>query len=159
MNEPPIDSVAKKRAATLVVRRCINATREKLFAAWTQPTILVRWWGPEGVICPVAEIDLRVGGSYRIANQFPDGTVVWIAGKFEVIEPPHRLTYTWKLESQKGPVERVTVCFEVYGAATEVVVTHKRIPDDAARTSHERGWIGCLDSLLKYAERPGNWGP
>jgi uncharacterized protein YndB with AHSA1/START domain len=153
MNEPPIDSVPKKLAATLVVRRRINATREKLFAAWTQPALLVRWWGPQGVACPDAEIDLRVGGSYRIANQFPDGKVVWIAGMFEVIDPPNRLTYTWKLESQNGPVERVTVCFEAHGARTEVVVTHERIPDEAARTSHERGWIGCLDGLARYAEQ------
>jgi uncharacterized protein YndB with AHSA1/START domain len=156
MNQPPIGSVPKKLAATLVVRRRINATREELFAAWTQPALLVRWWGPQGVACPAAEIDLRVGGSYRIANQFPDGRVLWISGIFEVIEPPDRLTYTWKLESQTGPAERVTVCFEAHGAATEVVVTHERIPDDAARTSHERGWNGCLDSLLEYAEQPGN---
>jgi uncharacterized protein YndB with AHSA1/START domain len=154
MNEPPIDPVPKKLAATLVVRRRINATPEKLFAAWTQPALLVRWWGPQGVACPAAEINLRVGGSYRIANQFPDGRVIWIAGVFEVIEPPHRLTYTWKLESGNEPVERVTVCFEAHGRATEVVVTHERIPDEAARISHERGWNGCLDSLVMYAERP-----
>ena len=155
MNEPPIDSVPKKLAATLIVRRRINATPQKLFAAWTQPTFLVRWWGPQGVACPAAEIDLRVGGSYRIANQLPDGTVIWIAGIFEVIEPPHRLRYTWKLESQSGPAERVTVCFEAHGAATEVIVTHERIPDEATKMSHERGWTGCLDGLAKYAEHPG----
>jgi uncharacterized protein YndB with AHSA1/START domain len=156
MNEPPIDSVPKKLAATLVVRRRINAGREKLFAAWTQPSLLVRWWGPQGVACLTAEIDLRVGGSYRIANQFPDGTVVWIAGIFEVIEPPDRLAYTWKLESHDGPVERVTVCFEARGAATEVIVTHERIADEATRTSHEHGWIGCLDSLVRYAQQPAS---
>jgi len=155
MNKPPPQSAAKSLASTLVVRRRIDATREKLFAAWTQPELLVRWWGPQGVACPTAEIDLRVGGSYRIANQFTDGTVVWIAGVFEVIEPPHRLSYTWKLGSENGPVERVTVCFEAHGTATEVIVTHERIPDDTARTSHERGWIGCLDGLVKYAEQPG----
>lgn len=154
MNEPPVDCVAKKLAATLVVRRRIKATRERLFAAWTQPELLVRWWGPQGVACPSAQIDLRVGGSYRIANQFPNGTVVWIGGIFEVIEPPHRLAYTWKLESQNVPVERVTVSFEAHSTGTEVVVTHERIPDDTARTSHERGWIGCLDSLVRYAEQP-----
>src|ERR1700747_516474 len=141
----------KTLAATLVVRRRINAIPEKLFAAWTQPALLVRWWGPQGVACPAAEIDLRVGGSYRIANQFPDGRVIWIAGMFEVIEPPHRLTYSWKLESQNGPVERVTVCFVAHGVATEVVVTHERIPDEAARTSHERGWIGWPDRFGGYA--------
>lgn len=143
----------KKLAASLVVRRRINATPEKPFAAWTQPALLVRWWGPQGVACPAAEIDLRVGGAYRIANQFPDGRVLWISGIFEVIEPPHRLTYTWKLESQAGPAERVMVCFEAHGDATEVVVTHERIPDEAVRTSHERGWIGCLDNLVRYAEQ------
>jgi uncharacterized protein YndB with AHSA1/START domain len=155
MNEPPVDSEAKKLTATLVVRRRINATRETLFAAWTRPELMVRWWGPQGVVCPAAEIDLRVGGSYRIANQFPDGTLVWIAGIFEAIEPLHRLTYTWNLESQNGPVERVTVCFEAHGASTEVVLTHERIPDGSTRAGHERGWIGCLDSLARYAERVG----
>jgi len=150
-----IATMTDKLPATLVVRRRINASREKLFAAWTQPALLVRWWGPQGVACPAAEIDLRVGGSYRIANQFPDGTVIWIVGVFEAIEPPHRLAYSWKLESQDGPAERVVVCFEARGAATEVVVTHERIADEAARTSHERGWIGCLDSLVRYAEQPG----
>jgi uncharacterized protein YndB with AHSA1/START domain len=148
--------MTNKPDAALVVRRRIRASAEKLFAAWTQPTLLMRWWGPQGVACPAAEVDLRVGGAYRIANRFPDGTVVWIAGIFEVIESPDRLIYTWKLESQNGPVERVTVCFEAHGGATEVVVTHEKIRDESARTTHERGWVGCLDGLAKYAERPGS---
>jgi len=155
MNEAPDDPEGKTLAATLVVRRRINATGEKLFAAWTRPELVVRWWGPQGVACPAAEIDLRVGGSYRIANQFPDGKVLWIAGTFEIIEPPLRLTYTWKLESMNARTERVTVCFEAHGTATEVIVTHEEICDEATRTSHERGWTGCLDSLVKYAEQSG----
>jgi uncharacterized protein YndB with AHSA1/START domain len=140
-------------AATLVVRRRIKSTAERLFAAWTQPALLMSWWGPAGAECPAAEIDLRVGGTYRIANRFPDGNVVWIAGIFEDIEAPHRLVYSWKLETQGGPAERVTVCFVADGAFTEVVVTHERIASEAARTSHERGWMGCLDGLVKFIER------
>ena len=151
MSELPTDSAQQKLAATLVVRRRIHASPEKLFAAWTQPEHLVHWWGPPGVACPAAEVDLRVGGGYRIANRFPDGTIVWIAGVFELIDPPHRLVYTWKLESQKALEERVTVCFERREAATEVIVTHERIADQAARTRHERGWAGCLDALVRYA--------
>jgi uncharacterized protein YndB with AHSA1/START domain len=153
MGERPIDATQRRLAATLIVRRRIHATPEKLFAAWTEPAHLVQWWGPQGVACPAAEIDLRVGGAYRIANRFPDGTIVWIAGVFELIEPPDRLVYTWRLESQDGPLERVTVCFDRLGASTEVVVTHERIADEATRTSHERGWGGCLDSLVRYAEQ------
>jgi len=151
MSRPPTETGPAQLAATLVVRRRIHATPEKLFAAWTEPQHLVRWWGPEGVACPAADIDLRVGGAYRVANRFPDGSLVWIAGVFELIDPPHRLIYTWKLESQQGPAERVTVCFERHATLTEVIVTHERIANEAARTGHERGWAGCLDGLARYA--------
>src|ERR1700730_15911171 len=150
MSEPPPDSAHEKLAATLVVRRRIHATPEKLFAAWTEAQHLVQWWGPQGVACPAAEIDLRVGGAYRIANRFPDGTVVWIAGVSELIQPPHRLIYTWKLGAKRGAAERVTLHFERVDASTEVIVTHERIADQAARTSHERGWARWLHSPVRY---------
>jgi uncharacterized protein YndB with AHSA1/START domain len=153
MKKSATDAASSTVAATLVVRRQIKATPEKLFAAWTRPELLMCWWGPEGVACPAAEIDLRVGGSYRIANRFPDGNIIWIAGMFEEIDAPRRLVYTWKLQSQTGPPERVTVCFVSDRDMTEVVITHERIPNEAARTGHERGWAGCLDGLVKYIER------
>jgi len=119
----------------LVVRRRIRATPERLFAAWTEPSQLRQWWGPRGVDCIDATIDLRVGGRYSVANRFPDGRVVWISGEFEVIEPPHRLEYTWRMESQTTS-ERVTVRFERDGDATEVIVTHERIPDERTSEMH-----------------------
>ncbi len=150
VTEPPTAASADRYVAALVVRRIIHATPEKLFAAWTEPAHLAQWWGPEGVSCPRAEIDLRVGGPYRIANRFHDGTLVWIVGVFEVLEPPHRLVYTWRLESQFKEPERVTVCFEPRGASTEVIVVHERIDDATTRADHERGWKGCLEGLANY---------
>jgi uncharacterized protein YndB with AHSA1/START domain len=147
-------------ALTLLVRRLIRATPERLFAAWTEPAQLRQWWGPESVICAAAEIDLRVGGRYRLANQFPDGSVWWISGSFETIAPPRLLVYSWELAAgDLAPgaapppvqaVERVTVRFEPRGDATEVIVQHERIGDEAARVSHEQGWLGCLDGLVAY---------
>jgi uncharacterized protein YndB with AHSA1/START domain len=152
MSEQPTNESPDRYSATLVVRRMIHATPEKLFAAWTEPGHLVHWWGPEGVSCPAAEIDLRAGGIYRIANRFPDGTLVWIAGVFELVEPPHRLIYTWRLEAQSKTTERVTVRFEPHDTSTEVIVTHERIDGATTRARHERGWNGCLDGLARYAE-------
>jgi uncharacterized protein YndB with AHSA1/START domain len=134
----------------LVVRRTIRATPEALFAAWTQPAQLMKWWGPAGVDCVDAQVDLRVGGAYRIANRFPDGRVVWISGEFESIDPPHALVYSWQLEPAANAAERVTVRFEARGDATEVVIHHERIADPAARRGHEAGWVGCLDGLAAY---------
>jgi uncharacterized protein YndB with AHSA1/START domain len=135
---------------TLVVRRMIRATQERLFQAWTQPAQLKQWWGPESVTCIAAEVDLRVGGRYRIGNQFSDGSVVWITGKFQIIEPPHQLTYIWQIEDSSGPSELVTVRFEARVGGTEVIIPHERIPDRTKRDRHEQGWFGCLNGLVEY---------
>jgi glutathione S-transferase len=131
---------------TLVVRRTLRAPAERVFAAWTTPELLMKWWGPADVTCTAAEVDLRAGGAYRIANRFPDGRVFWISGEFEVVEPPHRLVYTWRFADSKA-TERVTVRFDAVPGGTEVVVTHERIGADSAREHHEAGWQGCLDGL------------
>jgi uncharacterized protein YndB with AHSA1/START domain len=135
---------------TLVVRRTIKAEASRVFDAWTKPEHLLEWWGPRPVICTQAEVDLRVGGSYRIANLLPDGTTLWICGQFELVERPSRLVYSWRIEptgASAPEVSRVTVRFEAHGAATEVIVLHERIDTEATRSDHEQGWHGCLDNL------------
>lgn len=134
---------------TLVVQKTIRASAERLFAAWTDPAQVRTWWGPAGINCPQAEIDLRVGGSYRIANEQPGQPILWIVGEFERIEPPHSLIYSWRLEPGPGRTERVSVRFRPRGDATDVIITHERIASDADRDQHERGWFGCLDGLVE----------
>jgi uncharacterized protein YndB with AHSA1/START domain len=138
---------------TLEVRKTIRATPEQLFEAWTRPSILRQWWGPKGMTCIDAQIDLRIGGAYRIANRFEDGRVVWIAGEFERIEPPSLLVYTWRVDSQTTP-ERVTVRFQLRGGATDVIVLHERIAEEAAREQHKRGWHDCLEGLQAFVTDP-----
>ena len=84
-------------AAALTVTRFIRAARPKVFAAWTTPEELKKWWGPGPVTCPEAHIDLREGGGYRIANRHPDGSITWISGVFERVVVPEQLVYTWSL--------------------------------------------------------------
>ncbi|MGH7440946.1 MAG: SRPBCC family protein [Polyangiaceae bacterium] len=134
-------------AITLVVRRTIRASAERVFDAWTLPEHLRAWWGPRPVTCSGAEVDLRVGGRYRIDNAIPDGTTVVIEGEFRAIERPRRLVYTWRMGGESAETSLVTVCFEERGDATEVVIVHEQVPSAAARDSHEKGWNGCLDGL------------
>ena len=139
-------------SVSLVVRRIIRASAERLFDAWTTPHELIQWWGPAGVHCPEAEVDLRSGGKYRIANHLADGQVLWISGEFEVVSRPRRLVYTWKLESSDEAPSRVTVRFEPRAHATEVIVIHEHIESEAKRNEHERGWMGCIDGLVEHLE-------
>jgi len=62
---------------TLIVRKTIRASAERLFQAWTDPSQLTQWWGPPGVQCIEAQIDLRMGGRYRIANRLADRNTLW----------------------------------------------------------------------------------
>lgn len=138
----------------LVIRRHIAGPIDRVFAAWTDPDQLVRWWGPRDVTCMEALIDLRVGGSYRIANRLPDGTFVWISGTYEAIDPPNLLRFTWSVAgSEAGPSEDaaslVTVRCVERDDGTEVTVTHERIADNTIREDHENGWRGCLDGLAE----------
>lgn len=136
----------------LVVRRIVKASRERVFAVWTDPRHLLKWWGPKGVQCVDPAVDLRVGGSYRIGNQLPDGSTLWIAGEYEEISPPEKLIFSWRVEGRKSPPQQVIVELieRNEGRETEVVVIHKRIPDQATYEDHLAGWIGCLDGLCEY---------
>lgn len=135
---------------SLTARRVVPAAPERVFRAWTDANELVKWFGPRGVACIGAEVDLRVGGQYRIGNRLADGRVVWIAGEFERIEWPHELVYTWNIEPDFDRPERVTVRFAPRGANTEVVVLHERVPSEQLRDSHAAGWEGCFDGLVEY---------
>ena len=138
----------------LEVRRRIAAPPERLFEAWTEPAQLLAWWGPRNVDCTLAEVDLRVGGRYRLGDALPDGREMIISGEFLVVDPPHALAYSWSLDPDAAATERVTVRFEPHGTQTEVVVVHERIADEPSREAHAQGWAGCLDGLTSYlAER------
>jgi uncharacterized protein YndB with AHSA1/START domain len=142
-----MSGVPRSANLALIVTRRIAATPERLFRAWTTPDEFVRWWRPRGVTCESADIDLRMGGAYRIANRTPDGALVWISGVFETILPPERLSFTWRVERPGAEESRVTVTFARAGQETDVTVTHSKIASEAVREDHERGWKGCLEGL------------
>ena len=134
-------------ATMLNLSRIIRAPREKVFAAWTQPALLRQWWGPGPVSCPQAEVDLREGGAYRLANLQPDGSIVWISGEFQRIRPPEELVYTWSLSEMPGEPTLVRVEFRAHAEGTELVLTHERFAIEAVRDMHLQGWGGCIDKL------------
>ena len=141
-------------SVTLVVRRRIKASPERLFRAWTDAKEFVRWWGPSGVVCERADIDLRVGGAYSIANRLDNGQLITISGAFELIEPPQRIVYSWQVDPGAEAASRVVVLFMAKeGDETEVVVTHERIATDEIAADHQRGWVGCLSGLATFTAR------
>ena len=73
--------------ATLIVRRLLNATPERAFERWTSAEHIQQWMRPEpGMVVPLASIDLRAGGKFRIQMKMPDGEFFTAVGVFKEIK-------------------------------------------------------------------------
>lgn len=141
----PIDTQAP---VAVEVRRTFAASRQRVFEAWTRPEALKRWAAPGPMETPVVEVDLRVGGRYRIHMRGPDGKEHRVVGVYREVDPPRRLVYTWTWETNPEVTDSVvTVEFHDRGEATEVVLRHGGLPSEDSRRRHTEGWIGCLAKL------------
>ena len=80
--------------ATLIIKQTLNTT----------PEHIQQWMRPEpGMAVPLASMDLRVGGRFRIQMKKPDGEFFTAAGVFQEVKPPERLVYTWDWEKAGRP--------------------------------------------------------
>jgi uncharacterized protein YndB with AHSA1/START domain len=134
---------------TLTLRRTFARGRADVFDAWTVPGALATWWGGSLARTLHAEIDLRVGGAYRLEMQ-SGARVFALEGVYRVVERPERLVYTWRWEGigiDRGRQSLVTVEFHDESGATEVVVTHEGLEADESLTFHDAGWAASLDRL------------
>ena len=142
----------------LDMKRVLPAPRERVFGACTEPDELAKWWGPKGFTAPSIELDLRAGGSYRIAMQPPDGDLFYLTGEFREVESPARLAYTFRWEDPDPDDQEtlVTLSFGDLSGSTELVVTQRAFATEARRALHEQGWTDCLDRLQELMSRAGS---
>ena len=149
---------AIKPIISLRLQRPFLAPRETVFRAWTEPEALRRWFRvAEGYSTPIAEVDLRVGGRYRLGMRPPDGSPVLIVGGiYREISPPEKLVFTWRWETAEAgePETIVTVEFVEHGGNTEVVLRHEGFTNEAQREQHAQGWQGCLEGLAQALHQP-----
>lgn len=136
---------------SLRVTRVIKAPREQVFRAWTEPAQVVKWWAPEQFVEPTAEVELRVGGRFRLGMRPKDGLSFYAVGTFREVKPFERLVYTWRWDPP-GPwgseETLVTVEFKERGAReTEMILVHERFVSEEERDQHAQGWAGCLERL------------
>jgi uncharacterized protein YndB with AHSA1/START domain len=96
----------------------------------------------------LAEVDLRVGGPYRMHMREPTGKEHRVFGTYREIVRPRRLVYTWSWETDPEVVDSVvTVEFHDRRGSTEVVLRHEGLPSKDKRDHHEVGWASCLQKL------------
>jgi uncharacterized protein YndB with AHSA1/START domain len=139
----------------LVLTRLIDAPREKLFRAWTDPELLKRWIAPLPYTTPRAELDVRPGGANLIVMRDPEGNEFPNSGVYLEVVANERLVftdaYTRAWEPSAKPFMTVILTFEDEGGKTRYTarVRHWTVAD---REAHEKmgfheGWGRCTDQL------------
>jgi uncharacterized protein YndB with AHSA1/START domain len=139
----------------LMLTRLIDAPREKLYRACTNPTLLKQWFAPLPYITPVAELDVRPGGSAFIVMRGPDGKDLPNHGVYLEVVPNQRLVstdaYTKAWEPSEKPFMTLILTFGDEGGKTRYTarVRHWTVAD---REAHEKmgfhqGWGICADQL------------
>ena len=137
----------------LRLKRILPAPRAAPYRALSDPRELAKWWGPRGFTAPSVEFDPRVGASYRIAMQPPDGNLFYLSGEFREVDPPARLAYTFRWDPP-DPDDRQTVValsLQDRGERTEVLLTQGGFATAERLALHEEGWIdsfGRLEQVL-----------
>jgi uncharacterized protein YndB with AHSA1/START domain len=145
-------SLTRTPDSTLRLTQSVAAPIEKVFEAWIKPEVMVVWFAPtDEFTTPIAEVDLRVGGNYKVGmlkKDNPKPNVV--SGQYCRIDPPNLVSFTWAWESHDldTPMTQVTLEFRPDGpSTTDVTLTHERFRDEKIRDHHKEGWTGCLGRL------------
>jgi uncharacterized protein YndB with AHSA1/START domain len=137
--------------------RVLKASRERVWAAWTDPVRMAAWWGPKGFTNPVCEMDVRPGGRIWIVMRAPDGSDHPMGGEFVEVTPPSKLVFVGAPQDDQGFVyatNLLTVTFtETAGGGTLLtihsVLTEKTdLGPDIAREAEQ----GMSQSLVRLAE-------
>ena len=136
--------------------RVLPVARARVFAAFTDPDELARWFGPEGFSVGSLDSDPRIGGTYRIEIQPPEGDPFYLGGEFREVDPPGRLAFTFVYEEpDPDDVETlVELSLRDRGDSTEVVFTQGPFKTEARRELHRDGWTDSFDRLAQVVSQP-----
>ena len=158
-----VDVLTATPTKQLVIERTLTASPERVFDAFTNPEKLTQWWWPHGFTCPAAEVDLRVGGTYRLAMEWPNFVPTenqfshYMGGEYYEIERPHRLVMSGRaVNDEHGELfaTLIEVTFEAHEGGTALTVRQsyfEPLPPPDAMAGAEQGWteqLGKLEQLL-----------
>ena len=139
---------------TLRLERLIAVPPERAFALWTDPNLLVQWWGPEGYQIPAHTLDVRRGGKWATTLRGTDGLLRTVSGIYRTFDPPKRLVMSWAWHDDKGArghESEITVTFDPAPGGTRLVLTQQEFATTEERDRHADGWASSFNKLGKFA--------
>ena len=137
---------------TRTFRRVLNAPRELVFEAWSDPEHLADWWGPRGFTTTTSEFDLRPGGLWRFVMHGPDGVDHMNRIMFVEVLKPERLVYKHASDDAESVTFNVTVTFAEEGGNTRL---KSRILFPAAARTEVVKKYGAIEGAYQTLDRLG----
>ena len=135
----------------LTITRVLPASPQAVFDAWTTAESVRHWMCPESTSIPLAELDVRVGGAFRV-DMLVEGERLVHTGVYREIRPPEKLVFTWTSKNTQHRDTLVTVELRALGDKTELKLTQTLLPDDAATQQHAGGWTQIVEHLAGYLQ-------
>jgi len=153
------------------IERTFAASPEQVWNMWAEAEQFASWYGPQGASIPVANMDVKVGGSRLIcmAMETPNGPMqMWFTGEFREVTPNERLVYTDAMANEDGTAKtaaemgmpddtpmstEVVVDLTADGDGTTMVMTHVGVPADSPGGS---GWAMAIDKLAEQLAGAGS---
>ena len=148
----------------VLITRVFDAPRALVFAAWTDPEHLQRWFAPRGCTVQFCRIDIRPGGTFHSCIRTPNGHNCWCVGTYRAVVVPERIVFTMAVADEKGdlvapaavgmdpdwPRETVvTVTFAERDGKTTVTLRQTVSEALAKRTGAHPSWLDMLDRLAE----------
>ena len=149
---------------SIKIERVFDASIEQVWAMWTDPNLFKQWYGPNGMSVPVAELDVRVGGTRKVcmAMQTPERSMtMWFTGVYKEVTPPTRLVYTESLCDEDGTIlspqsmgmpadfpdiTEIIIDLRDEGATTHMTLVHVGVAEGTAGAG---GWRQAMDKLAQ----------
>jgi uncharacterized protein YndB with AHSA1/START domain len=152
-------SILSPAQRELVITRVVNAPRELVFKAWTDPHHAINWWGPRDYPATHMNMDARPGGTWRhCLISTGTGQELWQHGVFREVVAPERLVFTfvWEEEGERGIENIVTVTFADEGGKTRLTLRQAPFQSVEERDDHGYGWNSTIDRLEEHLAASGS---
>lgn len=142
-------------ADPIIVNGYFAASPQQVFRAWTDPDLIVEWFGPKPGSLFSVDVDLRVGGAWRFVKTNHGTETTGFEGVYLDIRPHSLLIFSWSkfaTNSELGdsrPVSRVEIVLSERGSGTDISITHSAIADHETRIGFAGGWEHGMKNMQK----------
>lgn len=139
---------------TVRLHRVLRAPVDRVYRAFLDPDAVARWLPPYGFTCKVHELDVKVGGRFKMSfTNFSSGSSHSFGGTYLEVVPNEKLRYTDVFDDPSLPGEMITtITLEPVSCGTDFTAVQEGIPEVIPPEMCYLGWQESLEMLARVVE-------